>query len=220
MDQTTTAAEQAGAILREAVRLITASPLAVLLYLALLIGAGTLVDTRNLGSGADFAMLVVDIGATFALTMILIVEGVPGGRQGGNGFGTYFGLSFLTGFAIGLGLLALVVPGLYLWARWAPAYGYALAEGMDVSTAMSASWEATRGRTFPILFAMLVPFAVTIAGTLIFLLLIDQVGTVEWPLSLGANGLVYLGSALSTAVGLATFSLLARRGGPIAEVFE
>ena len=140
--------------------------------------------------------------------------------MGSRGFGTYFGLSFLTGIAIGAGFLLLIVPGLYLWARWAPAYGFALAEDMDVSTAMGESWDATRGHVVPILLAMLVPAAVSMAGALAFLLVVDEYAAVSWPLALGGNALVYLGSVLSTAVGLAVFSLLARSGGAKAEVFE
>ena len=220
MDKNIPFAAQSAAIFGEAWRLILASPLAVLLYLALMIGGAMLVDTNDWGEGADFAILAVDIGATFALTMILIVEAVPGGRMGSRGFGTYFGLSFLTGIAIGAGFLLLIVPGLYLWARWAPAYGFALAEDMDVSTAMGESWDATRGHVVPILLAMLVPAAVSMAGALAFLLVIDEYAAVSWPLALGGNALVYLGSVLSTAVGMAVFSLLARSGGATAEVFE
>ena len=51
-------------------------------------------------------------------------------------------------------------------------------------------------------------------------LVIDEHDAVSWPLALGGNALVYLGSVLSTAVGLAVFSLLARSGGATVEVFE
>ena len=77
MDKDMPFAAQSAAIFGEAWRLILASPLAVLLYLALMVGGAMLVDTNHWGEGADFAILAVDIGATFALTMILIVEAVP-----------------------------------------------------------------------------------------------------------------------------------------------
>lgn len=206
----TSLVEKATAIWREALRLLVVAWGSVAAFLGLMISTGVLVDTQGWGEPADIALMVVDFLATFALTMVLLRTGVPGGRRGSRGFWTYFGLSFLSGIAILLGLVLLIIPGLVVWARLAPSAGYALADDMEVSDAMSKSWDATGDHILPIMLAHLPAFAAGIGGGAVFFALFDDAGPQPWSVSLAVNVLTYGSTALGIVLGLAVFTLLAR----------
>lgn len=55
-----------------------------------------------------------------------------------------FGISLLFVFCVGIGLALLILPGVYLAARWYIAVPILLAEGTSVSEALGASWARTR----------------------------------------------------------------------------
>lgn len=207
-------------ILQEALRLLAEAPAAFLIYLLVMVGAGALVDVYSAGPGALFGLNAAGIFADFGLTMAIVTTSVRGGRRGRRGALTYLGILILSGLAYSLGLLLLVVPGLILWARWSPVYGYALGDGRGVIEAMGESWEATRGHTLPILLALLLPFALPICVAIVMLAARDEVQRVPLVTAIFTNGLIYLGAAVGIAVGLAVFSLLARQDSEVAEVFE
>ena len=174
-------------------------------------------------TGASSMTSSIAVAAVAAMRSIVkspvVTRGVEGGRKGNRGALTYIGISILSGLAIILGVVALIVPGLILSARWSPVYGYALGEGQGVTDAMSESWEATRGHTLPILLALLVPIAFTICGLGLMVMSGEDIDRMSWSTAIAINGFVYLGSALGIAVGLSVFSLLARQGSDAAEVF-
>ena len=211
--------ERCSAILQEASRLVSAVPAAFAIFLGVMVAAASLVDVSSSGPGTEFGLNAINIMASFALTMAVVTRGVEGGRKGNRGALTYIGISILSGLAIILGVVALIVPGLILSARWSPVYGYALGEGQGVTDAMSESWEATRGHTLPILLALLVPIAFTICGLGLMVMSGEDIDRMSWSTAIAINGFVYLGSALGIAVGLSVFSLLARQGSDAAEGF-
>lgn len=67
--------------------------------------------------------------------------------------GVIFGVSFLTGLLVGVGFIALVIPGIYLLCRVSVAIAAALLEDLGASEAIRRSFDLTRsfaGRAFMI----------------------------------------------------------------------
>ena len=78
------------------------------------------------------------------------------------------GLSIVYGLAVDLGLLLLIVPGIYIANKWSLAPLILAKEDADMSTAMSRSWAVTDQFFWPTLgfniLAALAMFAVVIVG--------------------------------------------------------
>jgi hypothetical protein len=76
--------------------------------------------------------------------------------EGHAGFGSFFVLGLITGLPTLLGYVALIVPGIYLSARWTMADVALLAENEGAGSAAHRSWSASAGRTLPIVMAQFV----------------------------------------------------------------
>ena len=137
----------------------------------------------------------------------------PGVRQ----FGSFFGLSLLSGLGLLLGFLLLIVPGVYLGVRWSVANSALLAEGKSASDALSESWEMTARSFWAILGAYLVILLPAVALGTGLAVSLETV----WPIpsSFIAN-IVTLGAfAVSWLAGVATYSLLRPGEDPLVEIF-
>ncbi|MBY8335678.1 hypothetical protein KYN89_01325 [Alteriqipengyuania sp. NZ-12B] len=220
MERDASFGDRVGIIWSEAWRLLVAVPVDVAIYLLVTIIGTTLADLFAPEAGGTLAVSIGALAAAYAVTLKIVRKGVEGGLRGGSGFPTYFGISFLSGIAIALALLLLIVPGLILWARWLPAYGYGLGEGRGATEALSDSWEATTGHVGPIIGSILLPFIIGTGGALAVMFIVEGGGPPTWWSSLIANTLIYSSQAAGIAIGLAVFSLLARRDSGLAEVFE
>ncbi|MEO5773203.1 MAG: glycerophosphoryl diester phosphodiesterase membrane domain-containing protein [Sphingomicrobium sp.] len=71
-------------------------------------------------------------------------------------FGSFWGMNIVTNLATVLGLLLLIVPGLYLAARWFIAAPSILAEDRTAGEGMGESWERMKGSVWHVLAAILV----------------------------------------------------------------
>ncbi|MEL7698949.1 MULTISPECIES: hypothetical protein [Citromicrobium] len=220
MERDASFGDRVGIIWSEAWWLLRAVPMDVAIYLLVTIIGSTLADLFAPEAGGTLAVSIGSLAAAYALTLRIVRKGVEGGQRGNSGFSTYFGISFLSGIAIVLGLLLLIVPGLILWARWLPAYGYGLGEGRGATEALSDSWEATSGHLGPIIGSILLPFIIGTGGALAVIFTAEGSGPAIWWSSLIANALIYGSQATGISIGLAVFSLLARGDSGLAEVFE
>jgi membrane-anchored glycerophosphoryl diester phosphodiesterase (GDPDase) len=91
-------------------------------------------------------------------------------RQSDDAFLPFIGLAVITTLAIMVGLVALVIPGLYLIARWSIAAPVLMVDGKGPIKAMQDSWERTKGSDFAILVAVLLFYGVpTLASIAAFL---------------------------------------------------
>jgi hypothetical protein len=99
--------------------------------------------------------LVVGIATIVANYFLLKRYLAAKGRlQGdGNRFWPYLGMVILSGLAIVLGIVLLIVPGLFLLVRWSAASGYAIGASQGVTESLTSSWNATKGHGWPIFFA-------------------------------------------------------------------
>jgi hypothetical protein len=60
-------------------------------------------------------------------------------------FGVLFGANILSGLAVLGGLLALIVPGLFLMTAWMPLTGVVVVERLGVTASLGRAWRLTQG---------------------------------------------------------------------------
>lgn len=118
------------------------------------------------------AAIVAIVGAYFLLAKFLRDDGLM--RTTDTRILPYIGMSILAGIGVIFGLLLFVIPGIILIVRWSASSGFLIGQGVGVIDSLKASWEATRGYSWPIFFAGLVLALVTgiaagaVAGVAIF----------------------------------------------------
>lgn len=162
-----------------------------------------------------------DWGLRYLLFLALMHRGglTTGGMR--SGIGTYFVLNLVMTIPVIVGLLALLLPGLYLLMRWLPAYSRALMTREGASDAMRWSWARTAPWQRPLAMAMLlplVPFAVSMLATIADSFLredLDWTGYVA--LSVFINGTASLGFAAITVYGVAAYAVLLARDAEVGD---
>lgn len=116
--------------------------------------------------------VAVGIVAAYAL-LVAMLRGtglLPEGHA--DAFLPFVGLSILATLGVGLGFLAVIIPGLVIMARWSIASPMLLVRGGGVMKSLGDSWERTSGAEFQYLvaiFALLLPLiGVMIACSVMF----------------------------------------------------
>lgn len=145
---------------------LVAEQLEILRRTALWMGGYVIISTSvyaiiDIFFAEDGGLFFISSIAIWALGYILLVvlmrsSGPLGERQSG-GIGGYFGLGILTGLATAIGLVLLIVPGLYLILRWLPAYARLQHKGASVTDAMRWSWNNTAPFQQPLAIALIGP---------------------------------------------------------------
>ena len=174
-------------------------------------------DAVSTGNVMTLPAGLISLGAQYYLIATVLERlGLrePGGR---NRFGAFWALNFVSGLGLLLGYLLLILPGLYLSARWMVASPAFLAEDKGVNDALGESWAITQPSFWAILGTLLVIFVPTCAIgfglSLAFETLLPVLATaILYAFLFGAFVLSWMAS-------VATYSLL--RPGPqhLAEVF-
>ena len=208
-----------GAIWDEARRITLAAKSAALVYVVTLAAGSTLVDVMGWNSGGDQAINLASIGLGYFLTVSMLQA--AGLERGGAryGFWTYFGINLLSGLGIALGLVALIIPGLFLLARWSAAYGYGLTDGGGVMNGLRQSWDATADHWLPAGLAMGIPIGLYLIGAA-FYGLMEVDAAAQWLLSLIGSLALFSGSLAVTAIGLAVFALTNDDTSELTGIFE
>jgi hypothetical protein len=149
--------------------------------------------------------IVVGVFFSYALLKIAVDRTGLNSRGDRDIFLSYFGLTILYGLAVALGLVLLVLPAVFLIARWSLAQTLVVGRGEGVMKAFGESWERTSGNDFPIIVAVLlfffVPMAITITAQLMF-----PKGAL-----LGivvAQAFTSIGSLMSLAMGVALYGMI------------
>ena len=112
---------------------------------------------------------IVTVVAHFYVLRRLVVRNGLATSDRLGGFGGFFGVGILTGLAILAGMLALIVPGLFLAARWGIANMVMIAEDRSASNAIGKSWVETKGHSVAVMIALgllLVPGAIGLGGSI------------------------------------------------------
>jgi membrane-anchored glycerophosphoryl diester phosphodiesterase (GDPDase) len=167
-----------GAIIDKALAVLERSAMPALIFLVTLTAVNCVIDyfTWDAAPLSQLAVtpLRIVIGVFFSYNLLKVMIARTGLRSRGEGdvFLAYFGLTILYGLAVVVGLILLVIPALFLMARWSLAQPLVVARGDGVMKAFGQSWERTSGNDFPIIIAVLVlvmiPTAISIAAGLMF----------------------------------------------------
>lgn len=182
-----------------------------------LTAANVTLDAISTGTGGTIPAGIASLAAQYYLTASSLERlglRAPGGR---NRFGAFWGLNILSGLGILLGYLVLILPGLYLSARWVAASAALLAQDGRVNDALGESWTITKPSLWPIIGTLLVIFVpALIIGIGLNLLF-------ETSLPLVGSAILYLfmsgALAVSWLAGVAIYSLLKPGVSQLAEVF-
>lgn len=145
-------------ILRGTFALVRANPVPTLVGLLVLGIASTGVDTLLEGSpGMNFVVGIAALFAQYAVTRgALRAAGLLAADGEAGRAGAFVIALILTGLGVMIGFLFLILPGIYLWARWALVAPLVVGEGMTSNEAMGESWARTQALVLPIAGAMLI----------------------------------------------------------------
>ncbi len=130
-----------------------------------------------------------------------------------GGFVAFFIAGLLTGLAMILGLVLLILPGIYLNARWTLVDAVVVAENRSATDAMGRSWEATKGNVLPIILAGLVISIPAVIGiVLLFAVAAGTQGDINQSVNLGLsaaiNVMLYASQVVGWYFGVALYQML------------
>jgi hypothetical protein len=132
-------------------------------------------------------------------------------------FARLFAAVLLVALGVGLGLLFLIIPGLFLAVRWAVVPQVVVVEGLSGSAALQRSFELTRGQgwfTFLVLLVTNLIVGVLSALAMVPLELAAEAADAQALSLLGqVIGAVFALPLLAVAQTLLYYALLARKGG-------
>jgi len=165
------------------------------------------------------APLQIVVAVFFSYQLLKAMIDKTGLRSRGDAdvFLAYFGLSVLYGLAVLLGFILLVLPALFLIARWSLAQPLVVARGDGVMKAFGESWEKTSGNEFQIIVAaivlVIVPQGLSVAAGVMF--------AKDSLLGIGlSQALASVGSILGMAMGVALYGMIIGTPKEVAAAFE
>ena len=133
-------------------------------------------------------------------------------------FLSFWGMSILTGLATIVGFVFLILPGLYLNARWLIAGPIILGEDKTAGEGMGESWESMKTSVWPVVGATLllyvIAFGVGMTPTIYY-------GEEEVPLAIEAVGylFVYLASVFGWLMAVGAYALIREPTASLEEIF-
>lgn len=130
--------------------------------------------------------------AQYAITKtVMESRGLDASGAGGyraTGFGAVFGVGVLFNLGVMLGMVLLIVPGIFLAIRWSAAVPALIGEDVSVTGALGESWKRTKGHGGAILGAMFVMYLPYVAGT--FLTVANGIAATDPAAAVAASGMV------------------------------
>jgi hypothetical protein len=203
-----------GAMGEEVQRNIAAIGIAVVVLIV-----GNLAMDRWLPGTSSFtAAGILSLAVQYGLTRHaldragLLPEGAP------SRFGSLWGMSIVTGLLCLFGFILLILPGVYMVARWMLAAPIILAEDKSMSEGMSESWANTKESVWSIVGALLIIF---IAGYGIGMTLLFVSPTEEPPTEIMAVSyfFLFLASTLGWLMAVGAYRLMVNRAQSLEEIF-
>lgn len=151
----------------------------------------------DLGAAASFIGGIANFFITYHVTETLLRhEGLM--QNGQRNYAAVLGVSILSTLGAVVGFVLLIVPGLYLFARWSIATPLAIAEGRSASDAMAESWRRT-GSSVWALVAVYSVYLLAVVGMI--MLAIAGIISVESNGTESASSL-FVGNLVSTTLGM------------------
>lgn len=168
-----------GKIIDRTLGVLEVNAVPALIYLAVLTALTFPIAYGSAGSTAVLQLLggqllrsVIGIVCGYFLISVMVRRTGLQSRTAGDMLLPYVGMSLLASLAVMLGMVALILPGLFFMVRWSIAQPLMVAQGQGVMASLGESWERTRGNEFPIfaagIAAVVVPFIVIIASGMFF----------------------------------------------------
>jgi hypothetical protein len=155
--------------------------------------------------GGELLKAALGIACAFFLLVAALRRTGLSSRAGGDAFFPYIGLSVLYTLGFLLGVIAFILPGLFVMARWSVAQPMVVARGGGVMASLGESWERTKGNEFQIIIAaialFLVPIAVLIAAGSFF----EEGDPVGLTISQLASSAI---SVISLSMGVALYGMI------------
>ena len=191
------------------------------------IGTGFAIDAQA-GAAVALFQLVTSVVSVIASYLLLAHFLERRGRLASREtrIWAYIGMGILSGLGTIVGFILLIVPGVILILRWSAASGFLIGARKGVVESLSASWEATRGHSWPILGAGLVLFLlVIVAGVVVGGIgggigaAVGNMTTVTTTVALVSGLAEAVATVIFLAFGIAIYVLVDRDLGEIGEVF-
>ncbi|MDF8333939.1 hypothetical protein [Novosphingobium cyanobacteriorum] len=186
---------------------------------------GTVLDLA-MGEGGSSLLLSI---ATFFISYhfsehILQQEGLMARGVSSRHYASAFGAAFLGTLGIVAGLIVLVLPGLYVAARWSMSSSLVIAEGLTTTQALGQSWQRTAqaawqvtGAAFVVGLGMLALFAlVGLVGGLSETGTSEQMGLVGTAVANAAGAGIQI---MTTLFAVAVYACLGQSTGNLDDVF-
>ena len=181
----------------------------VLLIIAGTTAAATTIDMTAPSAGNILNILVLVV-QYYLIRHLVDRHGLRSADRLG-GFGSFFVVGLITGLAVLLGFVLLIVPGFYLIARWSMVDAAVVAENRGFSDAMRRSWDATADNVLPIALAVLtISLPMIIGLTMMFAIGAsgDERAMSGLGLSIVVNLLLYASQISIWYFGVALYQLL------------
>jgi hypothetical protein len=179
-----------GLILNRTLDLLRLNGLRAAFAMALLTSLGISMDLGWVtNAGAGFLINAAALGLQFWVTAA-VLESLGLRISSGPRFPAFFLLGIVTSLGILLGVVLLVLPGIFLFVRWSIATPAVIATNDRLSDAMSYSWRETEPNSWPILLAFVVIYGAAAAGVAVGFLLEQQTtpyGTILLEVSLNGG---------------------------------
>jgi hypothetical protein len=221
-EATASAPVRLAALVRGMAEAAAAMPVTLLAVLFGLTGAAVMSDTQLSDSGAV-------AGATFALSIAQLVAELivyrtglarlSIWRTGGAGIGGLFLLGIPLNLGVGIGLLLLVLPGLYLSARWRLALPGLVAGDLTIGEALRASWDRTAPHWRPLMIASALVGVPLVASAVVLATGSADDGRIAPLPSLAANLLLYGAILAGWLLDLSAYRLIVHSTADLAETF-
>lgn len=165
-----------------------------------------------LAGGQLLRSLIGIVCGYFLISTMVRRAGLRSG-PGGDMLLPYIGMSLLAALAVMLGMIALILPGLFLMVRWSMAQPLMVAQDKGVMASLGESWERTSGNEFSIFVAgiavILIPMAVIIASGI----LLGEENPLGMAISeIGTSAI----NAVLLAMGVALYGLIVGKDGAAA----
>lgn len=181
----------------------------ILGFVALWAGSYTALDVYASDNNRAYSLVGLLLWALEYLLLVIIMEKCgyfSNGKK--SGVGTYVVLGMAKGIFIGLALVVLIVPGLYLMMRWLPAYARALTTDDWVGTSLRWSWDATENFQKPLAIGLIGPVACLAIGLLLTVFYFPDDWALDAAVLLVSNIMMSLGLVWLTVLGVACFGTL------------
>ncbi len=204
-----------GKIIDKTLGVIEINAVAALVFVLVLAALGTAITFGSASSaplqvaGGQLLRSVMGMVCGYFL-LVAMMRRLNLSQAGADVLLPYLGLSVLYSLGVMLGMIAIILPGLFLMTRWSIAQPLLVARGGGVKASFGESWDRTKGNEISIFVGALalavIPIALMIAASMFFEK-DDPVGIVVSEIATSGISLIYL------AMGVALYGLLVG-GGP------